>query len=126
MHRCGTAEPAETVALARLLEESGIRYRGIMGYEGHTVHIDDFGERSDKAGLALTIVGQHADALAEAGLPPEIVSVAGTGTYNIAASWPGVTEMQAGTYVFMDGRYKQVMPEPFECAPDVPHDGAIR
>ena len=35
MHRCGTAEPPETVALARLLEEEGVRYRGIMGYEGH-------------------------------------------------------------------------------------------
>jgi D-serine deaminase-like pyridoxal phosphate-dependent protein len=27
-----------------------------------------------------------------------------------------VTEVQAGTYVFMDGRYKSVLPEPFECA----------
>ncbi len=37
MHRCGTASPAETVALARLLVECGVRYRGLMGYEGHAV-----------------------------------------------------------------------------------------
>lgn len=116
MHRCGTAEPRETVALARMMEENGIRYRGLMGYEGHTVHIDDPGERREKAGAALTIVRQHAEALAEAGLPPEIVSVGGTGTYDIAGTWPGVTEIQAGSYVFMDGRYRQVLPGPFECA----------
>jgi D-serine deaminase-like pyridoxal phosphate-dependent protein len=116
MHRCGTAAPAETVALARMMEEAGIRYRGIMGYEGHTVHIDDPAERREKAGAALTIVGQHVEALAEAGLPPEIASVGGTGTYDTGASWLGVTELQAGSYVFMDGRYKQVLPEPFECA----------
>jgi D-serine deaminase-like pyridoxal phosphate-dependent protein len=116
MHRCGTDDPAETVRLARLMEDLGVRYRGLMGYEGHTVHIDDRGERTEKATVALTIVGQHADALAEAGLPPEIVSVGGTGTYDIASRHPGVTEIQAGTYVFMDGRYHQVFAEPFECA----------
>lgn len=116
MHRCGTTDPADTVRLARLLEENGIRYRGVMGYEGHTVHIDDATDRHEKAGTALAIVGQHVEALAEAGLPAEIVSVGGTGTYNIGATWPGVTEIQAGTYVFMDGRYKTVMPEPFGCA----------
>jgi len=61
-------------------------------------------------------VNRHAEALAEAGYPPEIVSVAGTGTFEIAAEWPGVTELQAGSYVFMDGRYQQVLPGRFESA----------
>jgi D-serine deaminase-like pyridoxal phosphate-dependent protein len=116
MHRCGTSAPAETVRLARLLEENGIRYRGLMGYEGHAVHVDDPAQRREAAAAALAVVGHHADALAEAGLPPEIVSVGGTGTYDVGASWPGVTEIQAGTYVFMDGRYRQVLPDTFECA----------
>lgn len=116
MHRCGTAHPAETVRLARLLEESGIRYRGLMGYEGHAVLLPTEEERSDKGKAALAIVDRHVEALAEAGLAPEIVSVAGTGTYAIAGDWPGVTEIQAGSYVFMDGRYQAVLPGHFESA----------
>ena len=43
----------------------------------------------------------------------EIVSGAGTGTYDIAAEFPGMTEIQAGSYIFMDGTY-QKLGLPFE------------
>ena len=116
MHRCGTATPAETVRLVRALMEAGIRYRGIMGYEGHAVLLPDAEERETKGSAALTVVSQHVEALAEAGLAPEIVSVGGTGTHATAGAWPGVTEIQAGSYVFMDGRYQSVLPDRFESA----------
>lgn len=116
MHRCGTAEPPETIQLVRALQEAGVRYRGIMGYEGHAVLIADPAEREEKARAALGIVHDHVEALAEAGLPPEIVSVGGTGTHAIAGTYPGVTEVQAGSYVFMDGRYQEVLPGAFKSA----------
>ena len=116
MHRCGTSDPAETVRLARLMQESGIEYRGIMGYEGHAVLLPEASEREEKGTAALTVVQRHAEALAEAGLAPAIVSVGGTGTFEIAGSREGVTEIQAGSYVFMDGRYQTVMPGKFDCA----------
>lgn len=113
MHRCGTTDPAETVRLARALVDAGIDYRGIMGYEGHAVLLPDAAEREAKAKASLAIVMEHAEALAEAGLPPAIVSVGGTGTYAIAGAYPGVTEVQAGSYVFHDGRYEEVLPGAF-------------
>ncbi len=116
MHRCGTSDTAETVRLARMLEAEGIRYRGIMGYEGHAVMIPEEGDREEKARAALAVTLQHAEALAEAGLPAEIVSVAGTGTFEFAATTPGVTELEAGSYVFMDGKYQDVMPGKFGSA----------
>ncbi|MDZ7727378.1 MAG: DSD1 family PLP-dependent enzyme [Dehalococcoidia bacterium] len=116
MHRCGTGEPGETIGLARALQDAGIRYRGIMGYEGHAVLIADPTEREEKARAALGIVHDHGEALAEAGLPPEIVSVGGTGSHAIAGAYPGVTEVQAGSYVFMDGRYQEVLPGAFRSA----------
>lgn len=116
MHRCGSTDPSETVRLARALSDAGIEYRGVMGYEGHAVLLDDAEERRTKAEAALTIVGEHVEALAEAGLPPAIVSVGGTGTHEIAANYKHVTEVQAGSYVFMDGRYQEVMPGKFESA----------
>jgi D-serine deaminase-like pyridoxal phosphate-dependent protein len=88
----------------------------MMGYEGHAVLLPDASEREGKGTAALTIVKEHAEALAEAGLAPRIVSVGGTGTYELAGSFPGVTEVQAGSYVFMDGRYQEVMPGKFDCA----------
>ncbi len=111
MHRCGTAEPAETVALARRLSRGPLRWRGVMGYEGHAVLIPDREKREATARAALAVLSAHVEALRAAGLAPEIVSAGGTGTYDIAGNWPSVTEVQAGSYVFMDGAYRVVRPD---------------
>jgi len=111
MHRCGAESPEETVALARRLARGLLRYRGIMGYEGHAVLVADRDKREATARDALTTLSRHVAALRAAGLPPEIVSAGGTGTYEIAGSWPDVTEVQAGSYVFMDGAYRTVRPD---------------
>ncbi|MCK9518638.1 MAG: DSD1 family PLP-dependent enzyme [Dehalococcoidia bacterium] len=116
MHRCGTRSPAETVALARELVAAGVRYRGVMGYEGHAVLLPDEAERREKAAASLSVVKEHVEALAEVGLSPGIVSVAGTGTFEFAAEAPFVTELQCGSYVFMDGAYGWVLPGRFENA----------
>jgi D-serine deaminase-like pyridoxal phosphate-dependent protein len=51
------------------------------------------------------------------GIPVPIVSGGGTGTFQIAGAWPGMTEVQAGSYVFMDSTYKAIEGmEPFDCA----------
>ncbi|MGO9605491.1 MAG: DSD1 family PLP-dependent enzyme [Candidatus Binataceae bacterium] len=111
MHRCGAESPEETVALARRLARGPLHYRGIMGYEGHAVLVADRDKREATARDALTTLSRHVAALRAAGLPPEIVSAGGTGTYDIAGSWPDVTEVQAGSYVFMDGAYRTVRPD---------------
>jgi D-serine deaminase-like pyridoxal phosphate-dependent protein len=111
MHRCGTRTPAETVELARRIQAGPVRYRGIMGYEGHAVLQREAANRERLAKDALTELSRHVEALREAGLAPEIVSAGGTGSYDIAGSWPDVTEVQAGSYVFMDGAYRAVRPD---------------
>jgi D-serine deaminase-like pyridoxal phosphate-dependent protein len=115
MHRCGTQTPEETVALARRIESSSVGYRGIMGYEGHAVLVPEADKRKSLAEAAIASLAEHREALCAAGLDPEIVSAGGTGTYDITGSAPGVTEIQAGSYVFMDGAYRKVRGE-FECA----------
>jgi D-serine deaminase-like pyridoxal phosphate-dependent protein len=111
MHRCGTETPEETVALARHAMRAGLNYRGVMGYEGHAVLIPDREKRIATAREALTTLSRHVEALRAAGLAPEIVSAGGTGTFDIAGDWPDVTEVQAGSYVFMDGAYRNVRPD---------------
>ncbi|MGC2276321.1 MAG: alanine racemase, partial [Candidatus Binatus sp.] len=111
MHRCGTETPEETVALARHAQRAGLNYRGVMGYEGHAVLLPNAEKRISTAREALTILSGHVEALRAAGLAPEIVSAGGTGTFDIAGNWPEVTEVQAGSYVFMDGAYRNVRPD---------------
>ena len=111
MRRCGTANPEETVELAQRLADGPIRYRGIMGYEGHTQQIPDLAEKVARATQAMERLSAHVRALREAGLAPEIVSAGGTGTHDVAGAWPDVTEVQAGSYVFMDGAYRSTRPD---------------
>lgn len=111
MHRCGAESPEEAVALARRIARGPLKYRGIMGYEGHAVLIPDREKREATAREAMSALSRYVAALRAAGLPPEIVSAGGTGTYDIAGSSPDVTEVQAGSYVFMDGAYRIVRPD---------------
>ena len=115
MHRCGTDSAEASVELAKQLRESRVTYRGIMGYEGHAVLVPDDDKREALAREALHVLDEHVDALTQAGLAPEIVSAGGTGTYEITGTHPTVTEVQAGSYVFMDGAYRRVRSD-LECA----------
>ncbi len=108
MKRCGTDTPEQTVALAKQLAASRIPYRGIMGYEGHAVLVPDAAKRKSLAEQALARLEEHREALASSGLAPEIVSAGGTGTHDLTGSAPFVTEVLAGSYVFMDGAYRRV------------------
>jgi D-serine deaminase-like pyridoxal phosphate-dependent protein len=117
MGRCGTISSAETVRLANSFAEAGVVYRGVMGYEGHCVLIADAEQRVEKATAAMTTLLEHVEALNESGLPPAIVSAGGTGTYDLTGDRAGITEIQAGSYVFMDGLYSYVRKDaPFKPA----------
>ena len=114
--RCGVAPGAAALALAtRVAATSGVRLRGVMGYEGHLQPIADRAERERKASAAMIELVATARLLKESGLPCEVVSGGGTGTYDISGRVPGVTEIQAGSYALMDTDYAR-LGLPFEHA----------
>lgn len=114
--RCGVAPGADALALAqRVAATAGVRLRGVMGYEGHLQPIADRAERERRASAAMTELVATARLLRESGLPCEIVSGGGTGTYDISGRVAGVTEIQAGSYVLMDTDYARLN-LPFEHA----------
>ncbi len=101
MHRTGVASPEIAVALAREIHETpGLRLDGVMGYEGHTLMIEDPAEKRAAIGRALGILIEARDAIKAAGLPCPIVSAGGTGSYQFSADVPGLTEIQAGGGIF--------------------------
>ncbi|HAC56936.1 MAG TPA: threonine aldolase, partial [Rhodobiaceae bacterium] len=65
-------------------------------------HIQDFAERREKSLAAMKVLGDQRDALRAAGLRCDIVTGGGTGTYNIDPEANVLTELQGGSYIFMD------------------------
>jgi len=114
--RCGVLPGQPAVALAaRVAQTSGLVLHGVMGYEGHVQPVRERGERAAQAQRAMAALVDTATQLRAAGLPCDIVSAGGTGTYDISGRVPGVTEIQAGSYVLMDTDYGDVG-VPFEQA----------
>ncbi len=103
MGRGGVRSPEEAVALARRMSGlPGLRLRGVQGYEGHCMHERDRAARAQKARAAMDYLCEVVDLLGAQGFACEVVSAGGTGTYDITGMNPRVTEIQAGSYVFMD------------------------
>src|ERR1051325_11553696 len=78
-----------------------------MGWEGQTAGIVDAREKTGAVTAAVKGITDTAEMCRKAGLPVEIVSCGGTGTYWITAAQPGITEIQAGGGVFCDVHYRK-------------------
>ena len=114
--RCGVEPGSDAVSLARRVASAkGVALRGLMGYEGHLVGLPDRAEREARTRLAMAGLVETARMLRADGLPCDVVSAGGTGTYDISGRVDGITEIQAGSYVLMDTDYGQ-LDVPFEQA----------
>jgi len=113
MGRCGVAPDVPTVVrfAQELSRAPGLKFRGLMGYEGHAVLVEDEAERREKAEAAARKLLECAKAVREAGLDVKVISAGGTGTYDVTSKFSGITEVQAGSYALMDARYARVRPE---------------
>jgi len=89
--------------------------RGLMGYEGHLQPVRDRTERETRTRAAMRALVETAKQIRAVGIPCEVVSSGGTGTYDISGRVDGVTEIQAGSYALMDTDYASVG-VPFEQA----------
>ncbi|WP_426392670.1 DSD1 family PLP-dependent enzyme [Variovorax sp. R-27] len=119
-NRTGAATQAKVLELAALTAaEPRLRLRGLQSYAGNLQHIVSRDERSAAAaGLRETVAGIVAAAKRQ-GLNFDIVTGAGTGTHDLDSQENAFTELQAGSYVFMDAEYTSVLasgeqPSPFD------------
>lgn len=108
-NRTGLGTPEEVVALAQVIaRQKGLELVGLQGYGGNNQHVKGFANRRTRAVQANERVVAARQALEQAGFAVQLVSVGGTGTYNIDADFPGVTEIQPGSFVFMDTNYNKI------------------
>jgi 3-hydroxy-D-aspartate aldolase len=104
--RSGIPPGAGALALAQLVDTlSHLKLRGILSYDGGVQHAKGFENRRAQALKAIAPNVETFEMMKKAGLNTEIFSGGGTGTYNIMHLVPGVTDVQVGSYLFMDMQY---------------------
>lgn len=104
--RCG-CPPDDAGPLADLARAAGLEVRGVMGYEGHVVGIEDRAEREAQVAVSMEVL-----VAAHQAVGGDVISGGGTGTWD-SNRW--VTELQAGSYLLMDTAYGR-LDMPFESA----------
>ena len=106
MGRTGCLDIADAVALARQVAGApALNYVGIQAYWGNLQQVSPFAERARLIGVQVDRVRAVIAALESAGLPPAIVTGGGTGSHGIDAATGLFTEIQPGSYLFMDSCY---------------------
>jgi D-serine deaminase-like pyridoxal phosphate-dependent protein len=97
--RCG-CNPEDAGGLADMARQAGLEVRGVMGYEGHAVGIEDRETRTAEVTQSMAVLAGANEAV---GGP--ICSGGGTGSWDLNTA---VNEMQAGSYALMDTAYTKL------------------
>jgi D-serine deaminase-like pyridoxal phosphate-dependent protein len=106
IHRTGVADGAAALSLARRIADApSLTFAGVQFYCGSQQHIEAFAARREAIVERTDYLRQIVRDLTGAGLAPTIVTGGGTGTHVIDAELGVFTELQVGSYVFMDRQY---------------------
>ncbi|MGD9965936.1 MAG: DSD1 family PLP-dependent enzyme [Hyphomonadaceae bacterium] len=122
IRRTGAPTAEAAVALGRrIVATPGLHFGGVQYYCGVQQHIESYAERRAAIADRTVYLSTVLAALRDAGLHPDLVTGGGTGTHRIDAELGVLTELQAGSYVFMDKQYNDCdldgqNGEPFETA----------
>ncbi|NOG68986.1 DSD1 family PLP-dependent enzyme [Roseicella sp. DB1501] len=116
--RCGVSPGPAAVALAeRIAASRHLRFGGLQSYHGSAQHKRTPAEREAAIGHAVEVTRRTVEQLRQRGLACEIVGGGGTGTFALEAASGVYTEIQAGSYAFMDADYaRNEAPPPFRQA----------
>ena len=107
--RTGIAPGDPAVELARHIAKlPNLKLRGIHAYSGASSHVAGFDARRMHSQKAMAPAIETFFRLKKEGLPVEILSGGCTGTYNIDPEFKAMTELQVGSYVFMDVEYRNI------------------
>ena len=114
LERSGVPCGEPSLALARAIHRAkSLESAGLAGYEG-LMHGWNRDKRDAACREALTELMKTRELIKRDGAPISIVSAGATSTYTTADTFPGVTEIQAGTYVVMDDEHLSFFPELYQ------------
>jgi 3-hydroxy-D-aspartate aldolase len=115
MVRCGVQAGDPAIRFVQALDQlPGLSFKGIWEHEAGCSPTFDLGmevswerrNQAHQAGLDAVLETKHG--IEKCGIPVEIFSAGHTATYDITGKYPEVTDVQAGSYVYMDWPYRQL------------------
>lgn len=107
--RCGVVDTELAVRIARAIDDApSLRLGGIQAYHGGSQHIAEYRERRDVSRRVEQAARRVVERFEAAGLRCASVTGAGTGTAGFALEGAMFTELQAGSYIFMDADYARI------------------
>ncbi len=107
--RTGITPGPPAVELAQeIAQQPRLKFRGIQAYAGQASHIMGFEKRREGSLAAMSRAVETRHLLGKAGFEVPLLSGGSTGTYNIDPALEGVTELQPGSYIFMDVDYRRI------------------
>jgi D-serine deaminase-like pyridoxal phosphate-dependent protein len=107
--RTGIQPGTPALELARVIQGiPSLRLRGLQAYAGHVMHIDGHDKRATASKKSLQPCLATRKLFEDNGIPVEIFTGGGTGTFDIDSSIDGVTDLQVGSYCFMDVQYRAI------------------
>jgi D-serine deaminase-like pyridoxal phosphate-dependent protein len=104
--RSGIPAGDGAVELAKVIDKlPNLKLLGMLSYDGGVQHAKGFAARKERALKTIEANAATFEAMKKAGLNVQIFSGGGTGTYNIMHLVPGFSDLQVGSYLFMDMQY---------------------
>jgi D-serine deaminase-like pyridoxal phosphate-dependent protein len=104
--RCGVGTADALLDLVdAIAAQPALRFAGLQAYHGGAQHIDDWDARRLAANRAAELAAQFVGALEARGIRCGVVTGGGTGTVEFDVRSGVYTEVQPGSYLFMDGHY---------------------
>jgi len=103
-----TGEPALELGKHIKNDCNNLRFDGLQMYAGHCMHIEGFDKRKEKYRQVLQSGSETKAMFEDNGIEVPVFSGGGTGTFNIEPGVGLLTDLQAGSYVFMDIEYRDI------------------
>src|SRR5262249_59325077 len=95
-----------TLALVReVIRAPALRFIGLHAYEGHVVQESDHAVRKAETERMLAVTMDTRHLIEHQGIDVVVVTCGGTRTYDLSGGYPGGTDHQSGSYVYMDPGY---------------------
>jgi D-serine deaminase-like pyridoxal phosphate-dependent protein len=109
MKRSGVIPGEPALKLAQFVDKApNLNFMGILAYDGGVQHVHGYKTRKEKAMNNFEPIVETYHLMNQSGLNLEIFSGAGTGTYDMMKDIPGFTDVQVGSYLFMDCQYLDI------------------
>lgn len=107
--RTGVAPGVPALRLAEQIQSlANVRLAGLQAYAGHASHVVGFEKRREVSREAMGQAVETRRLIESRGIPCPLLSGGSTGTYNIDVEIPGITELQPGSFIFMDVDYNRI------------------